>query len=114
MVKSNNSDSGELLNNTFEALGNEHRRVIVSALALRPHSISELAELRSLSLPAIHKHIIILEKGGLLTRKKIGRTHFLAIKRGSLSVVQNWLNQFRTYWGSDSESLENYVQYLQK
>ena len=102
------------LDNVFEALASKHRREIIYFLSLQPCSISWLAEMRSLSLPAIHKHIKILQNAGLINRKKIGRTNFLALNRASLHVLQDWVNQYHTYWGSDEETLENYVPYLDR
>jgi DNA-binding transcriptional ArsR family regulator len=102
------------LDNVFEALASKHRREIIYYLSLQPCSISWLAEIRNLSLPAIHKHIKILEKAGMINRKKIGRTNFLALNRKSLSGLQDWVMQYHTYWGSDEETLENYVQHLDK
>ena len=109
MIKSYNSRA---LNQVFDALANEHRREIVYVLSLQPASIGQLASMRGLSLPAIHKHIKILEKGGMVTRKKMGRTNFLALNRDSLRVLQDWLMQYHPYWGTNSETLENYAQYL--
>lgn len=102
------------LDNVFEALASEHRREIIYTLSLHPASIGQLAEMRGLSLPAIHKHIEILEKGGMVIRKKIGRTNFLALNRNSLRVLQDWLSQYHAYWGTNEETLENYAHYLQK
>ena len=98
----------------FEALANEHRREIIYVLSLQPASISQLASMRSLSLPAIHKHIKILEDTEMIIRKKIGRTNFLALNRNGLRALQDWLMQFHTYWGSNEETLENYAQYLSR
>lgn len=100
------------LDSIFEALAHKHRREIIYALSLQPHSISQLASMRNLSLPAIHKHIEILEKGDLIIRKKIGQTNFLALNRKSLRSLQEWVMQYQTYWGNDEETLENYAQYL--
>jgi DNA-binding transcriptional ArsR family regulator len=75
----------------FEALAHKHRREIIYVLSLGPCSISKLAFLRNLSLPAIHKHIEILEKGGMVTRRKLGQTNFLTLNRASLSGLQDWL-----------------------
>ena len=102
------------LNKIFEALANEHRREIVYVLSLQPASIGQLASLRGLSLPAIYKHIKILEQGDLIIRKKLGRTNFLALNRNSLRVLQDWLSQYHTYWGTNEETLENYTDYLKK
>ncbi len=102
------------LDNLFDALANDHRRDIVYVLGLQPYSISQLASMRHLSLPAIHKHIKILEKAGLIIRKKIGRRNFLTLNRESLLAIQEWLMQYHPYWGSNDETLENYLRHLQK
>jgi DNA-binding transcriptional ArsR family regulator len=102
----------EDLDKVFEALANEHRREIVYALSLQPHSISQLAAMRGLSLPAIYKHIKVLEDAGMLLRKKVGRTNFLALRRKSLLSLQGWVNQYHLYWGNDEETLENYARYV--
>ncbi|MBC7462842.1 MAG: winged helix-turn-helix transcriptional regulator [Actinobacteria bacterium] len=94
----------------FDALANEHRREIIFSLGLQPSSISQLASLRGLSLPAIHKHLKVLESAGLINRKKSGRVNFITLNRASLRGVQAWLNQFHTYWDSSSETLSNYAQ----
>src|SRR4051812_9260848 len=98
----------------FEALANKHRREIIYALGLQPHSISQLASQQNLSLPAIHKHIKILERAGMILRKKIKQTNFLALNKESLHSLQAWVMQYHTYWGSNEETLENYMQYLGK
>ncbi len=97
----------------FEALANQHRRAIVYAVGLQPCSITRLAEMRDLTLPAIHKHIKILERSGLVVRRKIGRTNFLTLNAQALQVLQDWLQQYHTYWGSDTASLANYANYLE-
>lgn len=100
------------LDHIFEAFGNQHRREIIYALSLQPHSISQLATTRGLSLPAIYKHIKILKNAGLIKDKKIGRTHFLTINRQVLQSLQEWLMQYQPYWGNDTETLTNYENYL--
>lgn len=100
------------LDNVFEALANKHRREIIHVLSLQPCSINKLASMRGLSLPAIHKHLEVLEKGGMIIRKKIGQTNFLILNRASLRGLQDWIMQYHIYWGSDEATLENYAQYL--
>lgn len=102
------------LDKIFEALGNQHRREIIYALSFQPHSISQLAAMRHLSLPAIHKHIKILENAGLIIDKKSARTHFLTINRLALRSLQEWLLQYQPYWGNDKETLANYEEFLKK
>jgi DNA-binding transcriptional ArsR family regulator len=102
------------LSQVFDALANEHRREIVLLLALQPRSISQLAELRGLSLPAIHKHVRVLEDAGMVRRRKLGRTNFLALEREPLIRLQTWAGQFQAWWGTGAETLENYIEYLQR
>ncbi|MGV8850490.1 MAG: ArsR/SmtB family transcription factor [Propionibacteriaceae bacterium] len=94
------------------ALANAHRRAIVHALGLQPYSISQLAGLRELSLPAIHKHLAILEDAQLIRRRKTGRTTYLTLQRQTLRSLQDWLAGFHTHWGTHAESLTNYETFL--
>lgn len=100
------------LDKVFEALANKHRREMIYVLGLQPHSISQLASMRHLSLPAIHKHIKLLESAGMIVRKKIGQTNFLTLNKESLRVLKNWLAQYHAYWGNNNETLDNYATYL--
>lgn len=102
------------LSRVFDALANEHRREIIRLLALQPRSISQLADLRGLSLPAIHKHVRVLEEATMVSRRKLGRTNFLALERGPLSRLQAWTGQLNPWWGTDRESLENYADALSR
>ncbi|OFW67031.1 MAG: hypothetical protein A2Z12_07210 [Actinobacteria bacterium RBG_16_68_21] len=102
------------LDGVFDALANEHRREIIHALSLQPRSISELAYERGLSLPAIHRHIKALEEADMIVRKKVGRTNFLALNRKPLRNLQDWVRQFHPYWGSETETLDNYVEHLSR
>ena len=97
------------LDEIFGALGNAQRRQIVLTLAFRPSTVGQLASEQSLSLPAIHRHIRVLESAQLLQRKKVGRTNFVAIRRVALQQAQGWLSQFRVEWGNDQETLENFI-----
>lgn len=100
------------LDNVFKILANKHRREIIYALALQPHSISQLASMLYISLPAIHRHITALENADIIIRKKIGQTNFLTLNRESLRGLQEWLSQYHSYWGNSKETLENYANYL--
>jgi DNA-binding transcriptional ArsR family regulator len=102
-------DKGPKLDGVFDALANPHRRAILHALSLRPHSISQLATMRGLSLPAIHKHIVAMERVELVIRRKSGRTNILALNRAPLRHLQEWVGQFNPYWGDERETLENYA-----
>jgi len=103
---------GAELDLALAALANRHRREMVRELALQPQSISRLAAHRGLSLPAIHKHIGVMETAGLVRRRKRGRTTFLVLGREPFVALQAWLGEFHVWWGSDAASLDNYERYL--
>ena len=105
-------DAAAVLDGVLEALANPHRREIIHVLGLQPCAVSQLARMRGLSLPAIHKHIKILENAGLVRRRKTGRTTYLILNPQRLRILQDWVGQFHTYWGSDQASFENYQSYL--
>jgi DNA-binding transcriptional ArsR family regulator len=102
------------LNDLFSALAHAKRRGMLNTLSFRPATVSQLAKEFGLSLPAIHKHIRFLEKAGLIHRRKVGRTNFVALKRRSLAAGQDWIMQYRTDWGNDEASLDNYIKGLTK
>jgi DNA-binding transcriptional ArsR family regulator len=99
----------ERLDLVFAALANRRRRAIVLSLATKPASIAQLALEQGMSLPAIHRHILALEDADLVHRRKSGRVNYLAISRAGLALALDWLGAFRPHWGSDQESLENYI-----
>lgn len=94
----------------FDALGNAHRREIISMLGLQPVSISDLALQRKISLQAIHKHVNLLVEAGMVTRKKSGRVTFLTLNRASMRGIQDWVTKFQAHWDGGTETLENYAQ----
>ena len=82
---------------------------MIDLLSLQPASIQQLAIRVGMSLPAIHRHVTVLEQSGLVRRKKSGRTNFLALDRGTMRQFQAWAMRFDAAWGTDAETLENYV-----
>lgn len=106
--------SNKRLSDAFKALANGHRRSIVYRLSLQPASITQLADMEKLSLTGIHKHIKILERSKLVVRKKSGRTNFLALDRTALCELRDWIEQYHAYWGSNDETLENYVERIER
>jgi DNA-binding transcriptional ArsR family regulator len=101
-------DSPEL-DTILDALANQKRRGIVHELALSPASIKQLARHQSLSLPAIHKHLKILESARLIVRRKSGRTNFITLNPGTLGLAQAWVAQYQTGWGSSQATFDNYT-----
>jgi DNA-binding transcriptional ArsR family regulator len=107
-----NQDDDALLDTLLDALANPHRREMIYVLGLQPCAVSQLARMRGLSLPAVHKHVKVLENAGLVSRRKTGRTTYLLLNAERLRLLQDWIGQFHTYWGSDQASFENYQHYL--
>ena len=103
------SDASPQLDTAFNALAHGKRRGMLHTLSYRPATVTQLAAEFDLSLPAIHKHIRSLENADLIQRKKVGRTNFVALNRKALKVAQDWMLQYRTDWGNDKETLENYI-----
>jgi DNA-binding transcriptional ArsR family regulator len=101
------------LDHAFTALGHSKRRGMINTLAYRPATVTQLADEFDLSLPAMHKHIRLLEKAQLIRRRKIGRTNFVTLNRQGLRTTQDWLGQYRTDWGNDQEGLDNYTASLE-
>ncbi len=102
------------LDNTFAALAHAKRRGMLHTLSFRPATVKQLADEQKLSLPAMHKHIQSLEDAQLIHRRKVGRTNFVALNKKTLKATQDWLNQYRTDWGNDKETLENYIASMEK
>jgi DNA-binding transcriptional ArsR family regulator len=98
----------------LDALANQKRRGIIHELSLCPATVKQLAEHHDLSLPAIHKHIRILEEAQLIIRRKSGRTNFVALNQRTLKTAQDWLLQYQTHWGNPNATLENYISRMQE
>jgi DNA-binding transcriptional ArsR family regulator len=93
----------------LDALASQKRRGIVHELALSPASINQLARHHSLSLPAIHKHLKVLENARLVIRRKTGRTNFITLNPGTLRIAQAWIAQYQTGWSGAGASFDNYL-----
>lgn len=97
------------LDKIFEAIANAKRRAIIYDLSLSPATVKMMADKYNLTLPAIHKHMAVLETSGIVIKKKFGRTNFVALNPKKLRPAQAWINQYKTGWGSAQASLENYI-----
>jgi DNA-binding transcriptional ArsR family regulator len=108
------NNESKTLDRILDALANKRRRQIVHTLSLQPASIGQLADQQRSSLPAIHRHIRVLEKAKLVQRKKSGRVNFLALDRAGLLLIQNWVLQYQAYWGTNEETLGNYIASIER
>lgn len=104
--------SSPTLNNVFAALSDPTRRAILERLARGEASVTELADpfANEMSLPAISKHLRVLETAGLITRRKEGRVHHLRLSSAPLKNAADWLAHYRQFWNEQFDSLESYLQ----
>jgi DNA-binding transcriptional ArsR family regulator len=100
------------LSTTFAALADPTRRAILSRLALGETSVMELAEPFDISLPAISKHLKVLEQAGLISRGREAQWRPCRIAPVSLRAVDGWLGGFRRFWDENFGRLDDYLEEL--
>jgi DNA-binding transcriptional ArsR family regulator len=98
------------LDRLFRALGDQTRRALLERLSREPAMITELAEPFDLSLPAVSRHIRVLEQAHLVTRRIDGRVHRCTIDPAPLRHVDRWLSHYRQFWNATLESLARYAE----
>jgi DNA-binding transcriptional ArsR family regulator len=98
------------LDMTFSALSDPTRRSIISRLAKGEISIMELASPFDMSLPAVSKHVRVLEKAGLLIRKKRGRVHYCRLNALPLRDAAQWLVFYQQFWDAKLDALANFLE----
>jgi len=94
------------LDRLFYALSDRTRRELLSRLTLGPANVTDLARPFRMSLPAVSKHLRVLEDARLVSRTIDGRVHRLTLRGGPLEQVETWLDPFRAYWESHLSALE--------
>src|SRR5713226_7759504 len=97
------------LNHVFAADADPTRRAIVQRLARGPATISEIARPFPVSFNAVSKHMMVLERAGLVHREIRGREHVCRLRPGALRQANVWLEQYRQFWESRLDALEAYV-----
>ena len=102
----------ERLSETFAALANSTRRAILGRLALGAATVNELAEPFQMTLPAISKHIKVLEKAGLVTRGQQAQYRPCALDAGPLAEVSTWAEQYRPVWEARFDRMDQYLEQL--
>lgn len=101
------------LSHTFAALADPTRRAILARLASGETSVTELAEPFAMSLPAISKHLKVLERAGLIARGREAQWRPCRLQAGPLQDVSGWLDQYRQYWDQSFDRLDDYLKMLQ-
>ncbi len=93
----------------FAALSDPTRRRILASLARGESSVTKLAEPHAMSLPAISKHLRVLEDAGLLKREKDGRVHRIQINARPMKQAAKWIAQYERFWQGTLDSLEKFL-----
>jgi DNA-binding transcriptional ArsR family regulator len=105
--------SSDQLSVTFAALADPTRRAILAHLARGEASVTELAEPFEMSLPAISKHLKVLERAGLITRGREAQWRPCQIKAEPLKDAADWIEHYRHFWEESFDRLDDYLQELQ-
>jgi DNA-binding transcriptional ArsR family regulator len=97
------------LDATFRALADPTRRAILGALRRGQRPVSVLAAPHKMSLPAVMKHLQVLEQAGLVRQKKKGRVRQCHLSAKPLKQAEEWLSKYRMFWGQQLDSLDRYL-----
>jgi DNA-binding transcriptional ArsR family regulator len=100
------------LSTTFAALADPTRRAILARLATGECSVTELAEPFEMSMPAVSKHLRVLERAGLIARGREAQWRPCRLEAAPLKEVADWTERYRAIWERHFDSLENYLQQM--
>ena len=102
------------ISNTFAALADPTRRAILSRLASGEVSVTELAEPFEMTLPAVSKHLKVLERAGLIARSREAQWRPCRLQAGPLKDADEWIERYRRHWEESFDRLDSYLQELQQ
>jgi len=102
------------LDTTFAALSDPTRRAILARLATGEATVTELAEPFAISLPAISKHLKVLERAGLILRGRDAQRRPCRLRAAPLGDAAEWLGDYRKFWEESFDRLDAYLQVLQE
>ncbi len=101
--------SQDVLDSVFSALADPTRRAVLERLAQGEASVTELAEPFPLSLPAVSKHLRVLERAGLVVRVRQGRTRRCRLAAGPMQEAARWIARYRVFWERQLDALAEYL-----
>ena len=101
------------LSTTFAALADPTRRAILARLSEGEATVNELAEPFSISLPAVSKHLKVLEGAGLITRGRSAQWRPCRLEAAPLKEIDGWMNDYRRFWKASFDRLDAYLKELQ-
>ena len=97
------------LDSTFSALADPTRRAMLTVLMRREATVSELAQPYRMSLPAVMKHLRVLEGAGLVSQRKVGRERHCRLTAHAMQPALDWIAQYRQFWERQFDSLDRYL-----
>ena len=100
------------LSATFAALADPTRRAILARLLSGECSVTELAEPFEMSMPAVSKHLRVLERAGLVARRRDAQWRHCRIEAGPLKDVADWTERYRPIWEGRLDRLDTYLQHI--
>ena len=101
------------LDATFAALSDPTRRAILSRLSRGEASVTQLAEPFEMSLPAISKHLKVLQKAGLITQSREAQWRPCRLEAKPLKQAAEWIERYREYWEESFDNLDSYLRDIQ-
>jgi DNA-binding transcriptional ArsR family regulator len=104
----------DALSTTFAALADPTRRAILARLATGEATVTELAEPFAVSMPAISKHLKVLEKAGLITRGRTAQWRPCRLEARPLGEVADWVEEYRRFWDGSFDRLAEHLQAIQR
>ncbi|HYR92731.1 MAG TPA: metalloregulator ArsR/SmtB family transcription factor [Methylomirabilota bacterium] len=108
------SAQADQLSATFSALADPTRRAILARLAKGQASVTELAQPFDMTMPAISKHLKVLERAGLVERGREAQWRPVRLDAGPLKDVDDWVERYRRFWEQSLDRLDTYLRELQK
>jgi DNA-binding transcriptional ArsR family regulator len=105
--------AADQLDRTFAALADRTRRAILARLVNGEASVTELAEPFDMSLPAVSKHLKVLERAGLIARGRDRQWRPARLEAGPLKGIVDWAEQYRRFWEESYDRLDEYLEELQ-
>ncbi len=106
--------SPDPISTTFAALADPTRRAILARLAGGEASVTELARPFEMTLPAVSKHLKVLERAGLVARSREAQWRPCRLDAGPLRDIADWVEHYRRYWEESFERLDDYLRKLQR
>jgi DNA-binding transcriptional ArsR family regulator len=98
------------LDRTFAALADPTRRRILAQLARGEKCVTHLARPHAMSLPAVSKHLRVLEKAGLLRRRRYGRVQSIRLEARPLKRAAQWVEEYRRFWEGSLDRLADFLE----